>query len=102
MHIHVYIYIYVYHVGNKPSWHIYAHGPHGYVGASARVAPLRKYNDFLSITFSVVQPVHLHQHTCNGVICLAWGDLLVNDMFKQVLKRLSLPRRHGTPMMAHL
>ena len=33
---------------------------------------------------------------------LAWGDLFVNNMFKQVLKRLSLLRHHGTPMMAHL
>ena len=34
--------------------------------------------------------------------CLALGDLLVNDMFKPVLKRLSLMRHHDTPMMAHL
>ena len=33
--------------------------------------------------------------------CLAWGDLFVSSMFKQVLKRLSSLRRHGTPMMAH-
>ena len=26
----------------KPCWQIYAHGLHGYAGASARVAPLRK------------------------------------------------------------
>ena len=42
---------------------IYAHGLHGYVGASARVAPLREYSHPLSGTFSVVQPVRLHQHT---------------------------------------
>ena len=34
--------------------------------------------------------------------CLAWGDLLLNDMFKRVLKRLSFLRHHCTPMMAHL
>ena len=34
--------------------------------------------------------------------CLAWGDLFVKHMFEQVLKRLSLLRHHGTPMMAHL
>ena len=35
--------------------------------------------------------------------CLAWGDLLVkNIVYKQVLKRLSPPRHHGTPTMAHL
>ena len=33
--------------------------------------------------------------------CLAWGDLVVKNMFEQVLKRLSLLRHHGT-MMAHL
>ena len=34
--------------------------------------------------------------------CLAWGDLFVKHMFEKVLKRLSLLRHHGTPMMAHL
>ena len=34
--------------------------------------------------------------------CLAWGDLFVKHMLKQVLKRLSLLRHHGTPTMAHL
>ena len=32
--------------------------------------------------------------------CLAWGDLLVNNMCRKVLKRLSLLRHHGTPAMA--
>ena len=35
----------------KPCWQIYAHGPHGYVGASARVAPLRNYSYSPSGTF---------------------------------------------------
>ena len=30
--------------------------------------------------------------------CLAWRGLFVNNMFKQVLKRLSLLRHQGTPM----
>ena len=30
----------------KPCWQTCAHGLHGYVGASARVAPLRKYSRF--------------------------------------------------------
>ena len=34
--------------------------------------------------------------------CLAWGDLLVKNMFKQVLERLSLLRHRGTPVTAHL
>ena len=34
--------------------------------------------------------------------CLAWGDLFVSKMFQQVLRRLSLLRHHGTPMMARL
>ena len=34
--------------------------------------------------------------------CLAWGDLFVNNVFMKVLKRLSLLRHHGAPMMAHL
>ena len=34
--------------------------------------------------------------------CLAWGNLLVKHIFKQVLKRLSLLRHRGTPTMAHL
>ena len=38
-------------------------GLHRYVGAGARVAPVRAYRYFLSGTFLVVQPVHLHQHT---------------------------------------
>ena len=42
---------------------IYKHGLHGYVDASARVAPLGNYSYALSGTFSVAQPVHLHQHT---------------------------------------
>ena len=33
--------------------------------------------------------------------CLTWGDLFAKHIFK-VLKRLSLLRHHGTPMMAHL
>ena len=43
--IHNYIYL---HSGEqrpcwqKPCWQIYAHGLHGYLGASARVAPVRK------------------------------------------------------------
>ena len=28
----------------KPCWQMYAHGLHGYLGASARVAPLRDYH----------------------------------------------------------
>ena len=48
----------------KPCWQIYAHGLHGYVGASTLVAPLRKRCDDLSWWhFLVVQPVHLHPHT---------------------------------------
>ena len=42
---------------------------------------------------------------CRGSVsaCLvAWGDLLVGNMLKQMLKRLSLLRHHGTPMTAHL
>ena len=35
----------------KPCGQIYAHGLHGYVGASARVALLRSYNHTLSGTF---------------------------------------------------
>ena len=31
----------------------------------------------------------------------AWRDLFVNDMFTKVLKRLSILRHHGAPMMAH-
>ena len=34
--------------------------------------------------------------------CLAWGDLLVRDMLRKVLKRLSLLRHHGTPMTDNL
>ena len=34
--------------------------------------------------------------------CLAWGDGFVNTHVKKVMKRLSLLRHHGTPMMAHL
>ena len=34
--------------------------------------------------------------------CLAWGDVLVKHMLKQLLKRLSLLRHHGTPLTAHL
>ena len=33
---------------------------------------------------------------------VAWGDLFVKHMFKQVLTSLSLLRHHGTPVMAHL
>ena len=33
---------------------------------------------------------------------LAWGDAFVKDMLLKVLKRPSLLRHHGTPMMAHL
>ena len=39
----------------KRHWQIYAHGLHGYVGASARVAPLRKHTCFPSGTFLVAQ-----------------------------------------------
>ena len=35
----------------KPCWQICARGLHGYVGASARVAPLGKYSYFLGGTF---------------------------------------------------
>ena len=42
---------------------MYAHGLHGYVGASSRIAPLRRCSYFLSGTFLGVQSVHLHQHT---------------------------------------
>ena len=34
--------------------------------------------------------------------CLVWGDSSVNYRLVKVLQRLSLPRHHGTPMMAHL
>ena len=34
--------------------------------------------------------------------CLAWGDVFVENMFIQVMKRLSLLRHHGTPMLAHI
>ena len=34
--------------------------------------------------------------------CWTWGDLFVNNMFIKELKRLSLLRHHGTPIMAHL
>ena len=37
----------------KPCWQIYAHGLHGHVGASARVAPLGKDSYFLKGTFLV-------------------------------------------------
>ena len=30
----------------KPCWQIYAHGLHGYVGASAQIAPLRQHSCF--------------------------------------------------------
>ena len=33
---------------------------------------------------------------------LAWGDSFVKNMLTKVLKRLSLLRHHGTPMMARL
>jgi len=32
--------------------------------------------------------------------CLGWGGLRIETMLKQVPKRLSLLRHHGTPMMA--
>ena len=34
--------------------------------------------------------------------CLAWRDSIVKDVLEQMLKRLSLLRHHGTPIMAHL
>ena len=57
----------------RPRWQkpcereqIFAHGLYGYVGASARAAPLRSATDTsicLRGTFLVVQPVHLHRNT---------------------------------------
>ena len=52
------------HVGRNHGWQISAHGLHGYVGASARVAPLRRcHKENSCIPPPVVQPVHLHRHT---------------------------------------
>ena len=39
----------------KQCWQIYAHGLHGYVGASEWVAPLGNYSYFLSVTFLVLR-----------------------------------------------
>ena len=46
----------------KPRWQICAHGPHGYAGVGAQVAPPRRHSYFVGGAFLVVQPVHLHQH----------------------------------------
>ena len=49
MYIYIYIYtyvslsIYICTYVHIKTWQIYAHGLHGYVGASARGAPLREY-----------------------------------------------------------
>ena len=34
--------------------------------------------------------------------CVAWGDVFVKHIFSEVLKRPSLLRHHGTPMIAQL
>ena len=47
----------------KPCWQINAHGLLRYVGASARVAPLREHSYIISGAFLVAQSVHLHQRT---------------------------------------
>ena len=65
---------------------ISAHGPHGYVGASARVAPPRRYGYFLTGASLVVQPVRLHPHT----------RVRFSGVYRHVRGRLAYPP-HGTP-----
>ena len=43
VYIYIYIYIYIYRENGNHVGRSYAHGLHGYVGASARFAPLGEY-----------------------------------------------------------
>ena len=62
----------------KPCWQVYAHGLHGYVGASALVAPVRKYGYFSQWHFlsGAVQPMRLHQHTRATRVCKSANTVL--------------------------